>query len=140
MTRRLDSSLIKLRRVYEPAAPSDGVCVLVDRLWPRGLSKADAATVHWYKDVAPSAALRQWFGHKPERWDEFRKRYKSELARQPEALGKIRDLARKSPVTLLFAAHDELHNNAVVLREVLLAERPKRRTAIRSAGKSGRKT
>ncbi len=140
MTRRLDSSRIKLKRVYEPAAPSDGVRVLVDRLWPRGLSKADVATVHWYKDVAPSAALRQWFGHKPERWDEFRKRYKSELARQPEALGELRELARKSPVTLLFAAHDELHSNAVVLRELLLAERPKRRTAIRSAGKSGRKT
>lgn len=67
MTRRLNSSRIKLKRVYEPAAPSDGVRVLVDRLWPRGLSKAAAATVRWYKDVAPSAALRQWFGHKPER-------------------------------------------------------------------------
>lgn len=124
-----DASQIKLKRVYEPAARSDGTRILVDRLWPRGLSKENAAIDHWCKELAPSTALRQWFGHKPERWKEFRKRYKAEIARQPEVLAEIRAFAHKGPITLLFTAHDEAHNNAVVLHELLCSktQRPRRK-------------
>lgn len=122
MSRTTNSSRIKLKRVYEPASRTDGTRILVDRLWPRRLRKEDAAIDHWCKELAPSTALRQWFGHKPERWDEFRKRSKSELAQQPEALAQLRSFARKGLITLLFAAHDELHNNAVVVHELLRAK------------------
>ncbi|HXZ96460.1 MAG TPA: DUF488 family protein [Burkholderiales bacterium] len=122
MTRQPDPSRITLKRVYDTASPKDGVRILVDRLWPRGLSRDAAAIDFWIKDVAPSAALRQWFGHRPERWVEFRKRYKSELARRPQALAEIQSLAKKGRITLLFAAHDEHHNNAVVLCELLRAK------------------
>ncbi|MGA7488546.1 MAG: DUF488 domain-containing protein [Xanthobacteraceae bacterium] len=128
------SSRIKLKRVYEPAARSDGTRVLVDRLWPRGLRKEAAAIDHWLKDLAPSTALRQWFGHDVERWAEFRQRYRAEIAEHPEALAALESLARKGPVTLLFGAHDELHNNAVVLRE-LLTGRATTRTPPKTAGK-----
>ncbi len=140
MSQAPDSSRIKLKRVYEPASRTDGTRILVDRLWPRGLRKEDAAIDHWCKELAPSTALRQWFGHKPERWEEFRKRYKSELAEQPEALAKLRSFARKGPITLLFAAHNELHNDAVVLHELLRAKRPSARVLDKSAGKSRGKT
>lgn len=116
---------VKLKRVYEPASPADGIRILVDRLWPRGLRKEDAAIDHWFKDLAPSTNLRQWFGHKPERWTEFRERYRVELAEQSEALARLRSLARQGSITLLFGAHDELHNNAVVLRELLGAKERK---------------
>ncbi|GAB1412033.1 DUF488 domain-containing protein [Candidatus Desulfobacillus denitrificans] len=92
--------------------------ILVDRLWPRGLSKAQAAIDHWLKEVAPSNELRQWFGHDPEKWPEFRKRYRAELKDNP-ALAELRDLSRKGTVTLVYSAKDELHNQAVVLRQVL---------------------
>src|SRR5262249_10251226 len=114
---------IKLKRVYQPAAPSDGLRILVDRLWPRGLRKDAAAIDHWCKELAPSTALRQWFGHKPERWPEFRTRYRAEIAKQPEALAELRRLPRAGTVTLLFAARDEQHNDAVVLGEVSRAKR-----------------
>ncbi len=110
---------VKLKRAYEPPAPSDGTRVLVDRLWPRGLRKADAAIDAWPKEVAPSDQLRRWFGHDPERWAEFRRRYKVELARHTEALADLRSLARRGPVTLIYSAQDEAHNQAVVLQEVL---------------------
>ncbi|MGE3066197.1 MAG: DUF488 domain-containing protein [Hyphomicrobiaceae bacterium] len=116
---------IAVRRVYEPASPEDGARVLVDRLWPRGLSKAKAHVTLWLKDAAPSTALRQWFGHKPERWHEFQQRYARELAANPDALQPLRDLLRKGPVTLLFGARDEEHNNAVALRAYLLRRRRK---------------
>lgn len=109
---------IKLKRAYEAPAKSDGMRILVDRLWPRGLSKARAAIDHWLKEVAPSNELRQWFGHDPERWPEFQKRYRAELKDNP-ALAELRTLTRKGTVTLVYAAKDELHNQAVVLRQVL---------------------
>ena len=94
--------------------------VLVDRLWPRGLRKADAAVDRWMKDIAPSTELRQWFGHDPERWQEFRRRYARELQQHATAIDELRELARHGTVTLVFGARDEEHNDAVALREVLL--------------------
>jgi len=110
---------IQLKRAYAPPAPDDGVRVLVDRLWPRGLSKSAAAVDHWLKELAPSTELRRWFAHDPARWEEFRRRYKAELAQAPDRLDELRVLARGRRVTLLFAAKDEAHNDAVVLRDVL---------------------
>lgn len=115
--------VVRLKRAYDPPSADDGVRVLVDRLWPRGL-KRDAAEIDlWLKDVAPSAELRRWFGHDPRRWPEFRDRYRAELAGNLAALRALRDLIEGSrPLTLLFAAKDPAHNNAVVLRELLVAE------------------
>jgi len=110
---------VRLKRAYEPPSPGDGVRVLVDRLWPRGLRKADAAIDRWLKELAPSAELRRWFGHDPDRWDEFRRRYRSELSAHTDLLDELRTLARTGPLTLVYAARDERHNDAVVLREVL---------------------
>ncbi len=118
-TRKVDVSHFRLKRAYEPATPEDGVRILVDRLWPRGLSKAEAAIDNWMKDVAPSTELRRWFAHDPARWLEFRRRYKNELRQHAAQLDKIRDLARDNTVTLIFGAHDEERNDAVVLREIL---------------------
>ncbi len=111
---------IRLKRVYAPAARDDGVRVLVDRLWPRGLSKRKAAVDHWMKDIAPSTELRKWFGHDPDRWREFQRRYKGELRQHKELLDEIRKLANDGTVTLLFGTRDEEHNDAVVLRDVLI--------------------
>jgi len=116
------ASHLRLKRAYEPADPDDGVRILVDRLWPRGVSKADAALDDWMKDIAPSTGLRQWFGHDPTRWPEFERRYRAELHQHSEELDRIRALAKKHTVTLVYSAHDEAHNDAVVLREVLLRE------------------
>jgi uncharacterized protein YeaO (DUF488 family) len=110
---------LRVKRAYDPPEPGDGTRILVDRLWPRGLAKADAAIDHWLKEVAPSNELRRWFGHDPARWDEFRRRYRAELAARPEALQELRRLAREGPVTLLFAARDEAHNDAVALAELI---------------------
>jgi len=106
-----------IKRVYEPAATADGVRILVDRLWPRGLSEQKAGVDEWLKDIAPSAALRKWFGHDPARWDEFRRRYQAELADNEAATARLLELARKGPVTLVYAARDSEHNNAVVLAD-----------------------
>lgn len=111
---------IRLKRAYEAPAADDGVRILVDRLWPRGVRKADAALDRWAKDLAPSTELRKWFGHDPARWEEFRRRYAHELEGNAEALGQLRALARKGRVTLVYSAHDEAHNDAVVLKDVLL--------------------
>jgi uncharacterized protein YeaO (DUF488 family) len=119
-THAVPASHVRLKRVYEPPSPEDGVRVLVDRLWPRGLRKADAAVDRWMKDVAPSTELRQWFGHDPERWQEFRRRYARELQQHSTSIGELRELVRHDTVTLVFGARDEEHNDAVVLREVLL--------------------
>ncbi|HVH75566.1 MAG TPA: DUF488 domain-containing protein [Stellaceae bacterium] len=119
--RALASRNIQLKRVYEPAAPADGRRILVDRLWPRGLKKADAAIDRWMKEVAPSTGLRKWFGHDPERWPEFRRRYAGELRGKKALLDELRALARAGPVTLLYAARDDEHNDAGALREVLLS-------------------
>lgn len=117
----IKKAVIRLKRVYEPAAPGDGVRVLVDRLWPRGLAKEKAAIDHWLKEVAPSTALRQWFGHDPARWPEFRQRYRAELAENPAALAALRRLCRGQTLTLVYAASDPEHNNAMVLKSLLEA-------------------
>jgi uncharacterized protein YeaO (DUF488 family) len=111
---------VRLKRAYEAAGPTDGIRILVDRLWPRGVSKDEAAVDQWVKDVAPSTELRKWFGHDPGRWDEFRKRYVAELEQHPDQLKGLRELVRKGPVTLVYSAHDEAHNDAVVLRDFIL--------------------
>jgi uncharacterized protein YeaO (DUF488 family) len=120
MPGRLAARDIRLKRAYRPAAADDGARILVDRLWPRGLKKSDAAIDRWLKDIAPSTALRQWFAHDPARWPEFRRRYAAEIRRHPDQLAELRAIARKGPVTLIFAARDELRNDAVVLRYILL--------------------
>jgi len=111
---------IGIKRIQAPAAAEDGVRVLVDRLWPRGLRKADARIDHWLKDVAPSPELRRWFGHDPERWPEFQRRYRTELQAEAARLAALLDLCEDPPVTLLYAARDRAHNHAIVLRDVLL--------------------
>ncbi len=103
-------------------AATEGVRVLVDRLWPRGISRAELPVDLWLRDIAPSDALRRWFGHDPGRWTEFAERYRKELAARPETVEELLALCRKGPVTLIYAARDEAHNNAVVLRD-FLAER-----------------
>ena len=111
--------MIKIKRAYAPAEETDGYRILVDRLWPRGISKEKAKIDLWLKSVAPSSDLRKWFGHVPERFPEFTKRYKAELA-ESGALDALRKVLSEHPdATLLFAAHDEEHNNAVVLKELL---------------------
>lgn len=110
---------IRLKRAYDPPAASDGTRILVDRLWPRGLRKADAAIDHWEKEVAPSDELRRWFGHDPARWDEFRRRYRAELAGNAAAVADLRARIGKGPATLVYSARDEAHNQAVVLKELL---------------------
>ena len=116
----LPASHIRLKRAYEPADAGDGVRLLVDRLWPRGVSKERAALDDWLKDIAPSTELRQWLGHDPDRWPEFQRRYRAELREHAEELNRIRAMARTHTVTLVYSAHDEEHNDAVVLRDVLL--------------------
>lgn len=109
---------LQLKRAYEPAEASDGRRILVDRVWPRGVSK-DKLKALWLKDIAPSTALRTWFGHRPERWEEFRRRYFAELDANPEAVAELRGHLRAGRVTLLYGARDETHNQAVALRDYL---------------------
>lgn len=111
---------VKLKRAYERPTPDDGVRILVDRLWPRGVKKVDAAIDHWIKNVAPSATLRQWFGHDPVRWDEFQQRYRRELKEHQAELEQLRGLAGHGVITLIYAARDQAHNEAVVLRDYIL--------------------
>ena len=120
MQQRIAARYIKLKRAYSPPSAVDGTRILIDRLWPRGVKKSDAAIDRWIKDIAPSTALRKWFGHDPARWQEFRRRYAAEIRDHAGQLAELRAAARKGPVTLLFGARDELHNDAVVLRDVLL--------------------
>jgi uncharacterized protein YeaO (DUF488 family) len=110
---------IHTKRVYEPADPQDGLRVLVDRVWPRGLTKEQVRADLWLKDAAPSAELRKWFEHDPEKWEEFKQRYFTELDASPEAIRKLVDEAANQPVTLLFSARDLEHNQAVALKEYL---------------------
>src|SRR5438874_6674748 len=113
--------MLRLKRVYEPPMPEDGERILVERLWPRGLRKEEARLSAWLKDLAPSTELRQWFGHEPERWEEFRQRYQSELMagdKQP-LLRDLASKAKKDNVTLVYAARDEQHNGALVLKDVV---------------------
>jgi len=112
---------IRLKRAYDAAADDDGTRVLVDRIWPRGVSKDKAALDEWLKSVAPSTTLRKWFGHDPAKWDEFCTRYRHELQEDERAEGvqRLRALHAAGPMTLVFAAKDEEHNNAVVLKQLL---------------------
>ena len=116
----IPASHVLLKRAYVPAEPSDGLRILVDRLWPRGVSKQKAALDEWMKDLAPSTELRQWFGHEPSRWTEFQKRYRAELRQHEAELTQLRTLAKKQVVTLIYGARDQTHNEAVVLQQVLL--------------------
>lgn len=116
---------IRLKRAYDPASPSDGYRVLIDRLWPRGVSKQRAKLDEWEKELAPSTELRQWFGHEPDRFAEFRRRYIGELRRQRSRLAGLRRRAREGTLTLVYSAHDSEHNDAVVLAEVLRRGLPK---------------
>ena len=113
---------IKLKRVYESPQPSDGYRILVDRLWPRGLSKAEAQVDLWLRDLAPSAPLRKWFAHAAERWPEFKRRYALELRDKPDLVKLIQKKAARQVVTLLYAAKASDKNNAVCLREFLLKQ------------------
>ena len=111
--------MYRIKRIYEPVAKSDGFRVLVERLWPRGVTKAEAALHEWLKDVAPSPDLRRWYGHDLARWEEFTERYRAELAQKRDILDQLRTLRRRGPVTLVFAAKDEQHSSAAVLKDVL---------------------
>ena len=117
---RIAAGNVKLKRAYEAASAADGHRILIDRLWPRGVKKADAAIDLWLKDIAPSTGLRKWFGHEPTRWEEFCRRYRAEVDNQQEQLAELRALAQRRPITLVYSARDELHNNGVVLRDIIL--------------------
>ena len=115
---------VRVKRVYEPAERSDGVRVLVDRLWPRGVKRDAAAIDHWLKNAAPSTALRKWFGHDPARWTEFRRRYRAELSGNADDVEALRKFAKgRRPLTLVYAARDPEHNHALVLRDFLTSPR-----------------
>ena len=111
--------MIRIKRVYEPVDPDDGTRVLVDRLWPRGISKEQVRLDIWQKDIAPSSELRKWFNHDPARWDEFRRRYFAELDKNSDAWKPLFKLAHSGNVTLLYSARDSEHNNAAVLKAYL---------------------
>jgi uncharacterized protein YeaO (DUF488 family) len=110
---------VRLKRAYEPAEAADGYRVLVDRLWPRGVSKEKAQLDEWARELAPSSELRTWFGHDPARFDEFRRRYLEELAAHEAKLAELRERAAEGTLTLVYAARDSEHNDAVVLADVL---------------------
>jgi len=122
-SKRMD---VRLKRAYEPAAVSDGYRVLIDRLWPRGISRDAARLDEWARELAPSGELRRWFGHDPERFAEFRRRYTAELGEQEVKLRELRRRARSGPLTLVYGAHDKEHNDAVVLAQILRSGRRSR--------------
>lgn len=120
MSTRIPTANVRLKRAYEPVNAADGTRILIDRLWPRGVSKVDAALDQWMKEIAPSTDLRKWFGHDPDRWEEFCRRYGEELHENTELLSQLRSLARKGPITLVYSARDEVRNDAIVLRDAIL--------------------
>ena len=130
--------MIRIKRTYEPRARGDGRRILVERLWPRGMKKEALQMYAWMKEVAPSTQLRKWFGHRPERWQEFRRRYKKELRTNPDAWSSILDVSKRGTLTLLYSAHDLEHNGAVVLREYLMERSPARPKAKRAKARSSR--
>jgi uncharacterized protein YeaO (DUF488 family) len=119
---------VRIKRVYDPAEPADGYRVLIDHVWPRGVSRERARLDEWARELAPSDGLRRWFGHTPERFEEFRSRYRTELEAHADKLEELRSRAHTSPVTILYAARDRDHNNAVVLAELLRASPPRPRS------------
>lgn len=110
---------VRIKRVYEAPLPEDGTRILIDRLWPRGLTKEKARIDHWLKDIAPSGELRTWFGHDPAKWPEFQRRYEAELAANEAVVSELRKELERGPATLVFSAKDEAHNDAVVLKAYL---------------------
>jgi uncharacterized protein YeaO (DUF488 family) len=116
--------MIRLKRAYDPPSRVDGTRILVERLWPRGMKKGELALDGWTKEVAPSTELRRWFGHRVERWEEFRRRYRTELQANRRAWAPILELSRRGTVTLLYSARDVEHNGARVLRDFLERPRP----------------
>lgn len=110
---------VRIKRAYEPAEATDGYRVLIDRLWPRGVSKEGARLDEWARELAPSGELRRWFGHEPDRFDEFRRRYLAELGEQTEKVRELRRRSSRARLTLVYSAHDTEHNDAVVLAELL---------------------
>jgi uncharacterized protein YeaO (DUF488 family) len=125
--------MITLKRAYDPVSHADGTRFLVERLWPRGLSKAKLRVDAWLKEVGPSTGLRRWFGHDPEKWDEFRRRYFRELGSQSEVWQPIVAAARRGRVTLVYSSHDTHHNNAVALQEFLRKKARRRATSKRAS-------
>ena len=125
--------MILIKRAYDPPARTDGRRLLVERLWPRGVKKESLSADAWLKDVAPSTALRTWFGHRPERWDEFQRRYRAELGANPDAWRPIAEAARAGTVTLVYAARDREHNGALVLRDFLAGRARRRRPSTGAA-------
>jgi uncharacterized protein YeaO (DUF488 family) len=119
---------VAVKRIYDKRSPDDGLRVLVDRLWPRGVSRRRAALDEWMAELAPSTALREWFGHEPSRWAEFQRRYRAELRSRGEAIEALRRLATAKRVTLLYAARDPLHNNAEVLKKLIEGDEGRRTT------------
>jgi uncharacterized protein YeaO (DUF488 family) len=111
--------MIRLKRVYDQPSRMDGTRILVDRLWPRGLTKERAAVTLWLKDVAPSTELRKWFGHDPAKWKQFQVRYRKELREKKDALELLKQKSKAHTVTLVYAARDEQHNEALVLKRIL---------------------
>lgn len=114
---------VRLKRAYEAPVDDDGLRILVDRLWPRGLKKTEAKIDVWLKDIAPTAALRTWFGHDPAKWDEFRRRYEAELRERPDAVAELRRLAAEGTTTLVYAARDAAHVHALLLQRLLQRKR-----------------
>lgn len=125
MSNKIAPARIEIKRAYERPTRRDGTRILIDRLWPRGVKKVNAAIDAWIKELAPSTALRKWFGHDPDRWKEFRSRYAAEVHKHPEQLRRLRDLARQKSITLVYSARDEHHNDAVALRDFLLGRTTK---------------
>jgi uncharacterized protein YeaO (DUF488 family) len=119
-SKKIPPHRIKLKRAYDPPARDDGIRILVDRLWPRGVKKTAASIDEWMKEIAPSTSLRKWFSHDPSKWQEFRRRYQKEIAEHPIELDRLRALVQHGPITLVFSARDQEHNDAVVLRDMLL--------------------
>ena len=129
--------MIKLKRAYDQVSPTDGTRLLVERLWPRGLSKETLKLDGWIREIAPTTELRKWFRHEPAKWPKFRTRYFRELDSQPESWRSIVSLSRRGTVTLVYSSHDEEHNNAVALREYLQLKTRRRAKPRRSAERRG---
>jgi uncharacterized protein YeaO (DUF488 family) len=127
--------MIRIKRTYDPAARTDGRRFLVERLWPRGMKKESLVMEEWLKEVAPSTELRKWFGHQPERWAEFQRRYKEELRGNPDAWKVLLDASKKGTVTLLYSAQDTEHNGAIVLRDFLMSRQRTRSSDSRVAAR-----
>lgn len=130
--------MLELKRAYDPVSKDDGMRILVERLWPRGLSKSKLHLDAWLKDVGPTTSLRRWFSHDPDKWLQFRARYFRELDSRPESWRPILSAARGRTVTLVYSSHDREHNNAVALKEFLQAKVRKRRASRRSEASAHR--